>query len=164
MSNPPAYCKIKHANNLIGVYFLEVSIKSFDQLTCGELYEILQARTAIFIVEQACSYQDIDGVDRQALHITLREDGKLLAYLRLFSRDENTAQIGRVLATERRKGYAAAVLREGIRAAREILGKKAVYLEAQTYAMDLYAKEGVRPISEEFLEDNIPHVAMQLDF
>ena len=46
---------------------MEVSIKSFDQLTCGELYEILQARTAIFIVEQACSYQDIDGVDRQAL-------------------------------------------------------------------------------------------------
>ena len=143
---------------------MEVSIKSFDQLTCGELYEILQARTAIFIVEQACSYQDIDGVDRQALHITLREDGRLLAYLRLFHRDEHTAQIGRVLATERRKGYASAVLKEGIRAAREQLGKRSVYLEAQTYAMDLYAKEGFRPISEEFLEDNIPHVAMQLDF
>ena len=143
---------------------MEVSIKSFDQLTRGELYEILQARTAIFIVEQACSYQDIDGVDRQALHITLREDGRLLAYLRLFHRDEHTAQIGRVLATERRKGYASMVLKEGVRAAREQLGKRSVYLEAQTYAMDLYAKEGFRPIPEEFLEDNIPHVAMQLDF
>lgn len=69
-----------------------------------------------------------------------------------------------MLATERRKGYAAAVLREGIRAAREILGKKAVYLEAQTYAMPLYEKEGFRPISEEFLEDGIPHVAMRLEF
>lgn len=143
---------------------MELTVKFFDQLTTNELYEILQARTAVFIVEQACSYQDIDGVDRQALHITLREDGKLLAYLRLFSHDEDTAQIGRVLATERRKGYAAAVLREGIRAAREILGKKAVYLEAQTYAMPLYEKEGFRPISEEFLEDGIPHVAMRLEF
>ena len=143
---------------------MELTVKFFDQLTTNELYEILQARTAVFIVEQACSYQDIDGVDRQALHITLREDGKLLAYLRLFSHDEDTAQIGRVLATERRKGYAAAVLREGIRAAREILGKEAVYLEAQTYAMPLYEKEGFRPISEEFLEDGIPHVAMRLEF
>lgn len=143
---------------------MELTVKFFDQLTTNELYEILQARTAVFIVEQACSYQDVDGVDRQALHITLREDGKLLAYLRVFSHDEDTAQIGRVLATERRKGYAAAVLREGIRAAREILGKKAVYLEAQTYAMPLYEKEGFRPISEEFLEDGIPHVAMRLEF
>ena len=143
---------------------MELTVKFFDQLTTNELYEILQARTAVFIVEQACSYQDIDGVDRQALHITLREDGKLLAYLRVFSHDEDTAQIGRVLATERRKGYAAAVLREGIRAAREILGKKAVYLEAQTYAIPLYEKEGFRPISEEFLEDGIPHVAMRLEF
>jgi len=143
---------------------MELTVKFFDQLTTNELYEILQARTAVFILEQACSYQDIDGVDRQALHITLREDGRLLAYLRLFHRDEHTAQIGRVLATERRKGYASMVLKEGIRAAREQLGKRSVYLEAQTYAMDLYAKEGFRPISEEFLEDNIPHVAMQLDF
>ena len=143
---------------------MELTVKFFDQLTTNELYEILQARTAVFIVEQACSYQDIDGVDRQALHITLREDGRLLAYQRLFHRDEHTAQIGRVLATERRKGYASMVLKEGVRAAREQLGKRSVYLEAQTYAMDLYAKEGFRPISEEFLEDNIPHVAMQLDF
>lgn len=70
---------------------MELTVKFFDQLTTNELYEILQARTAVFIVEQACSYQDIDGVDRQALHITLREDGKLLAYLRLFSHDEDTA-------------------------------------------------------------------------
>lgn len=143
---------------------MELSIKSFDQLTCGELYEILQARTAVFIVEQNCPYQDIDGVDRQALHITLRDGKQLLAYLRLFPRDEHTAQIGRVLATERRKGYASVALKEGIRAAQEQLGKQAVYLEAQTYAMGLYEKEGFRPVSEEFLEDGIPHVAMRLDF
>ena len=143
---------------------MELTVKSFDQLTCSELYEILQARTAVFIVEQACTYQDIDGVDRQALHITLRDGDILLAYLRVFSRDQHTAQIGRVLATQRRKGYASVVLKEGIRVAREQMNKKAVYLEAQTYAMSLYEKEGFLPISEEFLEDGIPHVAMQLEF
>ena len=143
---------------------MELTVKSFGQLTCDELYEILQARTAVFIVEQNCPYQDIDGTDRQAVHIALRDHAQLLAYLRVFSRDEHTAQIGRVLATERRKGYATTALKEGIRVAHEQLGKQAVYLEAQTYAMSLYAKEGFLPVSEEFLEDGIPHVAMRLEF
>ena len=82
----------------------------------------------------------------------------------MFSHDEDTARIGRVLATERRKGYATAVLRAGIQAAREQMGKRAIYLEAQTYAMSLYEKEGFRPVTEVFLEDGIPHIGMQLNF
>ena len=143
---------------------MELTVKPFDQLTRDELYEILQVRTAVFIVEQNCPYQDLDGDDRQALHVTLRGSGKLLAYLRVYPHDERTARIGRVLATERRKGYATAVLQTGIRAAREQMGMQSVYLEAQTYAMPLYAREGFHPVSEEFLEDGIPHVAMRLDF
>lgn len=143
---------------------MELTVKPFDRLTCSELYEILQTRMAVFVVEQACPYPDIDGADQQALHIMLRENGKLLAYLRVFSQDEDTARIGRVLATERRKGYATAVLQAGIQAAREQLGARAVYLEAQTYAMSLYEKEGFRPVTEVFLEDGIPHIGMQLNF
>ena len=53
---------------------MELTVKPFDRLTCSELYEILQTRMAVFVVEQACPYLDIDGVDQQALHVTLREN------------------------------------------------------------------------------------------
>ena len=145
---------------------MELTIKHFDELSAQELFEIYRSRVAVFVVEQNCPYQEVDEADRHAYHITLREDGELVAYLRVVEQNvlREEVTIGRVLSLKRRKGYASMVLKEGIRAAREQLGKRSIYLEAQTYAMDLYAKEGFRPISEEFLEDNIPHVAMQLDF
>ena len=141
---------------------MELTIKHFDELSAQELFEIYRSRVAVFVVEQNCPYQEVDEADRHAYHITLREDGELVAYLRVVEqnvlREEIT--IGRVLSLKRRKGYASRLLAEGIRVAEECLNADKIVIEAQVYAMPLYEKAGFVPVSEEFLEDGIPHVRM----
>ena len=138
-------------------------VKNFEQLTGSELYEVLKIRCAVFVVEQNCAYQDLDGLDYEAYHVFLEENGQIKAYLRVFSKDERTAHIGRVLTMERKRGFGAEVLKEGIRVARERMKKASIYLEAQTYATGFYEREGFVVVSEEFLEDGIPHVKMRLE-
>lgn len=81
--------------------------KRFADLTADELYRILQARCAVFVVEQKCAYQDLDGIDRQALHVWLEDEGQILAYLRIFAAPDlaDAVQIGRVLTTVRAKAW-----------------------------------------------------------
>lgn len=144
---------------------MTLQIKRFGELTAEELYRILKLRVDVFVVEQACPYPELDGLDREALHIWLEDEEGVHAYLRVMDRgaESEYVSIGRVVARERRKGLGTRILKEGIRAAREYLGAEAVYLEAQTYAVGLYEKQGFRPISEEFLLDGIPHVKMLLE-
>lgn len=139
-------------------------IKRFEQLSATELYDILRARAEVFVVEQSCVYQDLDGIDRDAFHVYSENGGSLDAYLRIFMKDPSsrTAQIGRVLTLKRGCGLGLSILLEGIRAAKEILHADKVYIEAQVYATGFYEKAGFRTVSEEFLEDGIPHVAMTL--
>ena len=141
---------------------MELTIRHFDELTAQELFEIYRSRVSVFVVEQNCPYQEVDEADRHAYHLVLWENGKLVAYLRVVEqnvlRDEVT--IGRVLSLRRRKGYASRLLAEGIRVAEEKLNADRIVIEAQTYAMPLYEKAGFVPVSEEFLEDGIPHVRM----
>lgn len=141
---------------------MELFIKTFDELTKYELYDILKERTAIFVVEQNCPYQEIDDLDQRAIHVWISEDGKILSYVRVFSRSDTCAQIGRVISTRRRSGFGTAVMKEGIRIAKDVLKKKEVYIEAQCYAIPFYEGVGFRVTSEEFLEDGIPHVQMML--
>ena len=137
--------------------------KTFDELTNTELYEIMRLRQDVFIVEQNCPYFDLDGVDYKSVHVFIEDCGSLVAYLRIFPRDgeEGIIQVGRVVTRERKKGYGAAILSEGLRAARERFSPSGFYLEAQTYAVGYYAREGFEVVSDEFLEDGIPHVQMR---
>lgn len=143
---------------------MELVVKKFEELNINELYEILRVRQDVFVVEQECAYPDIDGVDQEAVHAFLRDETGIKAYLRVFFKDESTAQIGRMMTTQRGGGYGGALLKEGIRIARDMLNKAAIYIEAQTYAIGFYAREGFQVTSEEFLEDGIPHVKMLLEF
>ena len=141
-------------------------IKKFDLLTPREVYEILKIRTAVFVVEQECPYQEVDGTDYNSLHVWLEEENEIVAYLRVFERDaENgTVQIGRVLSKRRGEGLGAKVMEYGIEAAQLEMGAKAIFIEAQTYALDFYKKFGFVACGEEFLEDGIPHTPMTLIF
>ena len=141
---------------------MQLHIKSFHELTVSELYEILRVRSAVFVVEQNCIYLDPDGIDERSLHVYLEENGKILAYLRMFKTDSecSTIQIGRVLTVIRGKGYGMEVLRKAMAAAEGLAGIKKLYLEAQCYAIGFYEKAGFRVVSEPFLEDGIPHVKM----
>jgi len=112
--------------------------KRFADLTADELYRILQARCAVFIVEQKCSYQDLDGTDRQALHVRLEDEGQILAYLRIFAAPDlaDAVQIGRVLTTVRGKGLGAKILQAGIAVISDFFTDiQTIRLEAQCYAI-----------------------------
>ncbi|MBR6687115.1 MAG: GNAT family N-acetyltransferase, partial [Paludibacteraceae bacterium] len=132
------------------------------QLSNTELYEILKARNAVFVVEQQCPYQDIDGLDNKAYHLYLEDSGVIKAYLRIIKKDLTTARLGRIITTERGKGYGLALLNEGVKAAISLYNCETIYIEAQCYAIGFYEKAGFKVCSEPFLDDGIPHVKMEL--
>lgn len=101
-----------------GLCSMNLYKKQFSGLTADELYRILQTRCAVFVVEQKCAYQDLDGIDRQALHVWLEDEGQILAYLRIFAVPDlaDAVQIGRVLTTVRGKGLGTKILQAGIAA------------------------------------------------
>lgn len=145
--------------------------KTFVELTVDELYEILAARAAVFVVEQHCAYQDVDGIDRRALHVWLEEDGKILAYLRAFpveiaSADSAEAatgkvvQIGRVLSTVRGRGLGRQIMEAGLQVVYESFAPDAVVLDAQCYAQGFYERLGFTGVGDVFDEDGIPHIRM----
>lgn len=141
-------------------------VKTFSELTVDELYRILAARAAVFVVEQMCPYQDIDGIDRKALHVWREEDGKLLCYLRAFpvAEDNSVFQIGRVLSTVRGQGLGALVLEDALEALESRYPLKRIVLEAQCYATGFYERYGFRTEGEPFDEDGIPHIRMEKSF
>lgn len=143
---------------------MEMHVKQFSELSCTELYEIMRVRVAVFVVEQNCPYQDLDGIDAGAYHVFLQENEKILAYLRVFAEEDkhSTARIGRVLTAQRGTGLGAKILEVGIKTAKEKLCAQKIVLAAQSYAKGFYEKAGFRQTSAEFLEDGIPHVQMLL--
>ena len=143
---------------------MEYVVKRYDELTLDELYEILRIRCAVFVVEQNCPYQDIDGKDRGAVHVYLKDEDRILAYLRVLDRGVsfNEVSLGRVISTERLKGYGMMVLQEGIKAAKERFNADAIRIEAQVQASGFYEKAGFVKEGDVFLEDGIPHIEMIL--
>ena len=141
---------------------MELAIKRFEELTNNELYDILKLRVNTFVVEQHCPYPELDDKDQDALHVFLRDEEGIQAYLRVMDKGVSSEQvsIGRVVAVTRRKGYGSRVLEEGMSVAAEYFQADKIYLEAQTYARGLYEKHGFRQISDVFLEDGIPHIKM----
>ncbi len=143
---------------------METVVKTFRELTPDELFDIYRLRVEVFVVEQNCAYQDIDDADKVSYHVWLKDERGILAYLRVLpaGAQYETVGIGRVIAAVRRKGYGSAVLAEGIKVAKEKLNADVITVGAQVYARGLYEKAGFKQVSEEYLEDNIPHIKMEL--
>ena len=138
-------------------------IKHFKDLNTNELFNIYKLRISVFVVEQNCPYQEVDDIDKNAYHLFLIENNDILAYARVFSIDDSTMAIGRVIATKRRCGLGSNILQAAINLAKEQDLVKKIIIEAQTYAKPFYEKQGFYQISDEFLEDGIPHIKMKLD-
>ena len=137
-------------------------LKHFSELSNRELYEILRVRVSVFVVEQTCPYQEIDEADFDAYHLFLTdESGRIRAYLRIFEKDAEFVRLGRILTTERGTGLGLKLIFEGMRVSETLYGRRRFYVEAQSYAIGFYEKAGFRVVSEEFLEDGIPHVKME---
>ena len=136
--------------------------KTFDELTTHELYEILKARAAVFVVEQNCHYQDMDDIDFIATHVVVMDGDTIVAYSRVFKSNHADAwHIGRVLSTQRHKHYGMKVMQEAINAA-EKLGAKMIEIDAQCHAVGFYEKIGFKVCSDEYMIDDIPHKRMLL--
>ena len=142
---------------------MELFDKTFEELTREELYALLKARAAVFVVEQNCPYQDLDGRDAEGRHLWLADEDGIAAYLRILPEGEGCVRIGRVLTTRRGEGLGARILSAGIRSACAKMGARRITVEAQTYAAGFYEKQGFRRTGAEFLEDGIPHIPMTLD-
>lgn len=143
---------------------MDIIVKPFCELTSDELYEILRLRVDVFVVEQNCPYQEIDGLDRQATHLYFAENGEILAYLRILPSGAtfDAPALGRIVTAKRGLGLGAAIVREGIRLAREMFGNTEIKIEAQTQARGFYEKLGFFQSSEEFMDTGIPHIEMTL--
>ena len=141
---------------------MEIFVKSFEDLDINELYKILKLRVDVFVVEQACPYPEIDGIDKEAFHIFAKDNGEIGAYARIYKENEEI-HLGRVIAKERRKGYGTRVLKAAIKAAEDNYKAEKIHIEAQTYAKNLYKKVGFVEDSDVFLLDGIRHIKMVLD-
>jgi len=143
---------------------MKISIKTFDQLTTTEIYDILQLRTEIFVVEQDCVYQDIDGKDQIALHILGIKENKLIAYTRCFKPGDyfKEASIGRVVVakSQRNYNYGNTIMVASIDAIKKHYNTSIIKLSAQCYLNKFYSNLGFNDVGNEYLEDGIPHIAM----
>ncbi len=136
--------------------------KPFHQLTTDELYELLRVRSEVFVVEQNCVYQDLDGDDQKAIHLRLTLEGKTVALARVCPAGTHMTEIsiGRVITTERGKGYGKEILLHAIDAATEHFGATLIDIEAQEYAKGFYESVGFKQSSDTFMLDGIPHIKM----
>lgn len=139
--------------------------KPFEALTLTELYALLQLRSEVFVVEQTCAFQDIDGQDQAAFHLLgCTETGELAAYSRLFEAGISypEASIGRVVVSPkfRRYGLGRELLRESIAAVATLFGEQPIQIGAQLYLQQFYESFGFRQVGEGYLEDGIPHIHM----
>lgn len=136
--------------------------KSFQQLTTDELYELLRVRSEVFVVEQNCVYQDLDGDDQDAIHLWLMLDDKIVALARVCPAGTHMTEIsiGRVITTERGKGYGKQIMLHAIDAAIEHFDAKCIDIEAQEYARGFYESVGFQQSSDTFMLDEIPHIKM----
>ena len=136
--------------------------KSFSQLTIDELYELLRVRSEVFVVEQNCVYQDLDGDDQPSIHLWLTVEGKVVALARVCPAGTHMKEvsIGRVITTERGKGFGRQIMLHAIDAAIEHFNAERIDIEAQEYAKGFYEGVGFKQSSDPFMLDGIPHVKM----
>ncbi|MDB9960494.1 GNAT family N-acetyltransferase [Oceanihabitans sp.] len=143
---------------------LQIKIKLFNALTTQELYDLLQLRSEVFVVEQDCVYQDVDGKDQKALHVLGYKGEKLIAYTRVFKPGLyfKEASIGRVVVVEneRQFKYGYSIMEASIEAIKEHYNETTIKISAQTYLKKFYTNLGFSIVGEEYLEDDIPHIAM----
>ena len=138
--------------------------KSFKELNTTELYQILQLRSEVFVVEQDCVYQDLDFKDQKSLHVFGFKNDKIIAYTRIFKPGDyfKNASIGRVVvaASERKYGFGHDLMKASIKAIKNHFKVDEITISAQKYLKKFYESHNFKQIGEEYLEDGIPHIRM----
>ncbi|WP_318343120.1 GNAT family N-acetyltransferase [Flagellimonas baculiformis] len=143
---------------------METKIKTFQELSIGELYQMLRLRSEVFVVEQDCVYQDLDNKDQKALHVLGTKEGQVVAYTRIFKPGDyfGDASIGRVVVAkdQRQYGYGKMIMQTSLSTIKERFPDTSIEISAQSYLIKFYTELGFERFGEEYLEDGIPHVRM----
>jgi len=141
----------------------QLSIHTFRQLSAEDFFRICEVREQVFVLEQKITLcAELDEQDLYATHITLSEEGAIVAYARCYAED-GCAHIGRVLTTRRGKGYGREVMLKAIDVCREQLGCRHIVVHAQQQVIGFYEKLGFRVTSDLFDECGILHRTMELE-
>lgn len=142
---------------------MKLIVKETNQLSTDELTKIFLERIKVFVVEQNCTYQEIDEFDIEAKHLILKEKEKIIAYTRIIERQDNIS-FGRVLVTKQNRGknYGRKIVKESIDYIRNYTEKKMIYISAQEHLKDFYSSFGFEKVSTTHIVDGIPHIDMIL--
>ncbi|MGB0403421.1 MAG: GNAT family N-acetyltransferase [Salibacteraceae bacterium] len=142
---------------------MNIEIKHWNSLTKEELYQILQLRTEVFVVEQNCAYQECDGKDLVSYHLIGKIDNQIIATARIIPNDGEEVYLGRIVVSEtfRKHDFGKRVVRSCIDFAKKNLKANKVSMSAQTYLNGFYKNLGFKTVGEEYLEDDIPHIHME---
>jgi ElaA protein len=134
--------------------------RAFAELTARELHAIYALRARVFVVEQACAYQDIDELDLQSRHVWAEADGRIVAYLRIIPAGAKYAElsIGRVVTAPEARGVGLG--RELMTRGLALAGDAPLRLGAQAYLERFYTELGFVRASDIYDEDGIPHIEM----
>ena len=140
-----------------------ITAKRFNELSLEELYGMLRVRSEVFVTGQKCLYVDPDGKDIGAVQVFASEGERIIGCLRIYQKEPVVLQIGRVavIESQRGRGIGMQMMRQAISYVRDKLTDEKIYLEAQTYAIGFYEKLGFKVISDEFLDEGIPHKGME---
>ncbi len=137
-----------------------------DALTPRALYAMLKLRMEVFIVEQNCAFAEIDGKDIGAFHLRILDGEELAATLRVLPpQGDVPVKIGRVVVAPNYRGHKLGqrLMQEAVDFARKRFPGQAIELGGQSHLQKFYGSFGFVAISEEYLEDNIPHIDMRLE-
>jgi len=143
---------------------MEWSLKKFHELTLDELYAILKLRSNVFIVEQNCVYNDLDGKDELAWHLMGTENKNLIAYTRILPSGIVYPEpaIGRVVISpsKRKTGLGREIMKRSIDQCARLFGDTPVTLSAQAYLKKFYESFGFIAHGDEYFDDGILHIEM----
>ena len=138
-------------------------VKEWAELSTSEVENIFSLRSEVFVVEQDCVYQDIDGKDQKAKHVLGKKENDIVAYARIFKPGDyfKEASFGRAVVkkTERGKGVGDELVKKCL----ENITEEEIKISAQSYLKGFYSSHGFLAEGDEYLEDGIPHLAMFLD-
>lgn len=143
--------------------------KHHTDLSKEQLYAILKLRSEVFVVEQQCWYQDVDGLDLSGdtCHLMAWQDDELVAYLRLIDpiQQDGDVTIGRVVTAPsvRSRGMGHQLMTQALEHAEKKWPDQPIYLAAQAHLQGYYSRYGFNPVGEVYMEDEIPHIGMRRD-
>ena len=141
---------------------VKFDVKKFNEIDIKTLHNIFLIRAEVFIVEQQCAYQDIDGKDTNSIHVIGKKKEEIIAYSRIMNLNNDFCSIGRVLVKKdlRKKGLGIKLMKKSIEEVTKLYNKKKIKISAQEYLKSFYEDLGFKHTGKSYLEDGIPHIEM----